>query len=640
MNCYIKEIIIFKKNGEKRSVELSQGLNIITGNSKTGKSALIEIVDYCLCSKLSQIPQGEISKFGFLFCIILKFPTKALIIARKSYWEGGSNQMLVKVENDDLILSNLSFNYFSNLKFSSIKNNVQPQIEAHIGLNISNMAENNDIENKENKKASLRDMTSFFFQHQNLIANKHALFYRFDDFAKRASVILSFPVFAGIVDDNYYYLNRQLDEKKNELKQLIANSKKQEKTKAENEKELKGYFRNYYSIIGKYFDESLSIEALLKLRYNLPDYTSKTFISEDVQKRYDELTTESKFKISQLDRLKKSYRDIENSEKYANQYADELDILNKKIPELNVDNDYNCPVCGQEHKSLNSDIEKTALAKTRLKNEILRASTYRVSYVKEKEEIEKEKYKLVKEIRIISREIEEIEKTVKAISNNKSVSERSIYAKARIDMQIEEFEKSKIIKTEDDELEVKAVIALLEQQLSKYQKENLFKKAETLIADNMNKIGNKLDFENELKPIDFWFNLEDFSFTHNLKNTGQIRLGEMGSGANWLACHLSLFLSFLHLFSISKKSKVPSILFLDQPSQIYFPKEFDPKTDEDIKQVSVLYKTILDEIAEIKEKGGYEPQIIVTDHADNLDLSPYKFEDYVRARWIDGKALI
>lgn len=54
----------------------------------------------------------------------------------------------------------------------------------------------------------------------------------------------------------------------------------------------------------------------------------------------------------------------------------------------------------------------------------------------------------------------------------------------------------------------------------------------------------------------------------------------------------------------------------------------------------VLYKTILDEIAEIKDKAGYEPQIIITDHADNLDLSPFKFENYVKARWTDGKALI
>lgn len=50
MKSYIKAIIIFNKNGEKRVVPLEQGVNIITGESKTGKSALVEIIDYCLCS--------------------------------------------------------------------------------------------------------------------------------------------------------------------------------------------------------------------------------------------------------------------------------------------------------------------------------------------------------------------------------------------------------------------------------------------------------------------------------------------------------------------------------------------------------------------------------------------------------------
>ena len=48
MKSYIKAIIIFNKNGEKRVVPLEQGVNIITGESKTGKSALVEIIDYCL----------------------------------------------------------------------------------------------------------------------------------------------------------------------------------------------------------------------------------------------------------------------------------------------------------------------------------------------------------------------------------------------------------------------------------------------------------------------------------------------------------------------------------------------------------------------------------------------------------------
>ena len=64
MKSYIKEIIIFNKLGEKRTVPLNQGVNIITGESKTGKSALVEIIDYCLCSTRCTIPKGKITDFS------------------------------------------------------------------------------------------------------------------------------------------------------------------------------------------------------------------------------------------------------------------------------------------------------------------------------------------------------------------------------------------------------------------------------------------------------------------------------------------------------------------------------------------------------------------------------------------------
>ncbi len=50
MKSYISAIILFCQNGEKRIVSLEPGVNIITGESKTGKSALLEVIDYCLCS--------------------------------------------------------------------------------------------------------------------------------------------------------------------------------------------------------------------------------------------------------------------------------------------------------------------------------------------------------------------------------------------------------------------------------------------------------------------------------------------------------------------------------------------------------------------------------------------------------------
>lgn len=124
----------------------------------------------------------------------------------------------------------------------------------------------------------------------------------------------------------------------------------------------------------------------------------------------------------------------------------------------------------------------------------------------------------------------------------------------------------------------------------------------------------------------------------------------MGSGANWLYSHICLFLSILKYFaSLGDSAKVPSILFLDQPSQVYFPatidineekfdaeklKQLENKTaDEDLKAVTNLFVQIINVINSIHEEFGFMPQIIISDHADYLNLGKYDFDNYVVCRW-------
>ena len=57
MSFQIKDIVFYGHNGEMRRLELSPGrLNIITGASKTGKTALIAVLEYCFGSSECQIP--------------------------------------------------------------------------------------------------------------------------------------------------------------------------------------------------------------------------------------------------------------------------------------------------------------------------------------------------------------------------------------------------------------------------------------------------------------------------------------------------------------------------------------------------------------------------------------------------------
>ena len=117
----------------------------------------------------------------------------------------------------------------------------------------------------------------------------------------------------------------------------------------------------------------------------------------------------------------------------------------------------------------------------------------------------------------------------------------------------------------------------MKDELDEYQKklrgyglEHKFTEANALMNETMNALKDKLDFEDDLRNGEMKFKTQDFSFYYYYKGQ-EIRLSEMGSGANWLACHLAVFLSILKLIAKSD-SVIPAMLFLDQPSQAYFPK--------------------------------------------------------------------
>ena len=68
-------------------------------------------------------------------------------------------------------------------------------------------------------------------QHQNLIANKHAVFYRFDEKEKREQVIEHFKVFVGFVTQEYFQLKQELVEWERQVKALEAQLPKAEEIK-------------------------------------------------------------------------------------------------------------------------------------------------------------------------------------------------------------------------------------------------------------------------------------------------------------------------------------------------------------------------------------------------------------------------
>ena len=60
-------LILYNADGRTRAVEFRPGqLNIVTGESRTGKGALLTIVDYCLGRDSMQVPAGPDHRYGRL----------------------------------------------------------------------------------------------------------------------------------------------------------------------------------------------------------------------------------------------------------------------------------------------------------------------------------------------------------------------------------------------------------------------------------------------------------------------------------------------------------------------------------------------------------------------------------------------
>lgn len=635
MNVYIKSILAFNEEGEKRHVDLTEGLNVITGESKSGKSALLEIIDYCLGSSKSTIPKGEVTKFGYLFALILKFPKYNLVVARKRFDEEGKKQMYLYHSSHDIVPIELSMEIFTEDYLVSLE---QAKIELgkEFGIAVTNSTENIDAFKSE-PRPSVRNMTSYMFQHQNLVASKFALFYRFEDSQKREQTIKQFPVFAGWVDQQYYNYRLELDEllkqqKRNE-KMQISYSKSTEKIR----RDLLDTFKRYYMLVGKTLDDNLSLPKLLGLRKSLPDFTRDSYLSEEMERRYEELKKHREELKQQRYDIEMSISNLELSHGYGQTYSSNLKSLKAILNHSIHHNDsYDCPVCGQGVESLSQKIVSVGESRKWLVEELASVKGQGNEFHLQIHNLNMEKNKLNDEIRRLGFEISKIEAITDRWKKTKKLDNEVVYAKAEIDIECKRIEEQLInLRKNDNESDKR--INELNRLIDGYNLHAYNSQAETFFKNNISRIIEKLDFEEEFRPADMNFLLDTFDLYHFDKNSKtRVYLSEMGSGANWLACHVSLFLSFLHFFAVQESSAIPSILFLDQPSQVYFPEKVFVEAKEksnDVQKVEQIYKTILEEIDLIAKTASFKPQVIVTDHVGELDIDGYVFENYLRKNW-------
>lgn len=642
MKSHIEAIELFNKNGEKRIVALEPGVNIITGESKTGKSALVEVIDYCLCSTRCTIPKGIITGFTHLYVLVMYIKDHKVVIARQNWNDGG--KMYITRENAAFDANTIELNYFDEKHFQTCKE-IQYEIECELQLFVSNMATDED---HNGKKASLRNMTSYMFQHQNLMASKFALFYRFSDYYKRKDVIDQFPVFAGMIGQEYYSALIELNNLKVQLRRKEKQQKANFKSTAYIKKNLQPLMRDYYALLNMRLDETLTVQKMLKLAKELPEFDDSQFFGEkEIVARYNSLNAELESLLDEERDIRLRIERISSSSETGESFTTMLGQLKQQAASAPIEGSlYTCPLCGHECSEITEDDNELVEATQWLDDEIQITQKYTMDFSEDTRKLNEGLRIIEGKIKDTLQKLKDFEKKYMTSKELVSKREKANYAKARIVLYAE-MSDTGLFETVDEDIEnLKSEIARLEEKLAGYDLPTQLSKAQTFLSENMNRLSHTLDFEKEYDPINLNFGLVDetFDLYHHQNGKDKIYLYEMGSGANWVSCHIVLFLSFLRLFASNEKSPMPLFMFFDQPSQVYFPRGNEKTSDlphADIVAVGKMYKTIFDEIYSIEKDTGVLPQILIVDHVDGHALEiKDTFLKYTRYNWIEGKALI
>jgi len=117
---------------------------------------------------------------------------------------------------------------------------------------------------------------------------------------------------------------------------------------------------------------------------------------------------------------------------------------------------------------------------------------------------------------------------------------------------------------------------------------------------------------------------------------GPVPMDRMGSGENWVGYHLIAHLA-LHEWFTKGERPVPRFLFLDQPSQVYFPPEKDidgsmAKVGEDDRQAVVrMFLFVFNVVNELSP--GF--QVVITEHAD---IKEDWYQGAIIERWRGGRS--
>ena len=644
MTMQIQSIILYHQDGRRRELAFRLGkLNVITGQSRTGKSAIIDIVDYCLGRSTFNIFEGVNRDTVAWYAVMLRVDENDVFCAKPAPRGNAASQSAAYFK----IGAVLETPGFHELEVNTNDEGLTRQLSAMLGIS-PNLSSPGESHSRLPIEATIAHTKYYLFQEQGEIANRAFLFHRQSEQYMPQAIKDTLPYVLGAVQEDRLAL---IHEERDLRRQLKLYERR--------EREAASVGSSEQSQILQLIDEAKAVGLLPS---NLDASTSaKARLHLESAQHWspstpgDLLGGKSQLQLNmELDRARLEYNELYDAlmqarhfqlegEEFANAIEEQAARLNAiGIIPHGADKSSACPLCGSDH--LNPDAGELRTSLEALQRDLENIEAQRPRLLGRLTDIEKT-------VDVARRKVQTLQHQLRLAvgSEDDALAQRDVQARiartvGRISLYLESVQEVAPDSSLRNEIvALRARIEAISEQIDEDSVEAAMASILNRIGREMSKLADRLDLEFKGCP----YRLDDNGLTVIADADKPIPMNRMGSGENWLGCHLIALLA-LHKYFVESARPVPGFMIIDQPSQVYFPsmaayKQLDGSKEElgnlqpndaDISAVGRMFKTLYDLVEELSPNF----QIIVTEHA-NLPESWYQ-ESLVEAPWRDGRALI
>jgi hypothetical protein len=623
MYFQLQEIILWSKKGypPRRVVFKATTVNVISGASKTGKSAVIPIIDYCLASDKCAIPVGTIREACSWFGILIDTLEGQKLLARREPGEQQQTGDMFIVEGTDIeIPVEIS-------ERNANTSNAKAMLDRLAGL--STLGFEPDSENAFRARPSFRDLVAFNFQPQNIIANPDVMFFKADTTEHREKLKTIFPYVLGAITPELLAARWELDRLQRVLRRKESELKAATSAVAAWQAEALGWLRQAVElgllpVDTRFPPEWADMIDLLRSVLTadagaaLPTIASiETILVRLEQLRGDEAAaaqrvSENRQRLNELRRL------IQGSAAYGSAIRIQRDRLSLSAWLRDMVTESTDPVVALNTEG-RDQLENLSRALEGIELQLHSHPSLSDTLDRELLRLRGATESSIEQLSVIRREISTLERNSEEARAAAYRSDQMQRFLGRLEQALTLYDRT------DTHADLRNEISALITQISDLSRlisehevtrrtQNALRSIETIAAS----IIPKLDAEWPEAPIEI--KIEDLTIKV-LNGPRDDYLWEIGSGANWLAYHVALSLSLQRFFLEQPHHPVPGLLVYDQPSQVYFPRRLARGgvesevswDDEDVRAVRKVFSALADEI----RRSPGRLQIIVLDHADS-----------------------